>query len=299
MIYGNTLISKNRKKRKFNPKTVFIHHAGNNSKIKEACQKNKIVGKKSIKASEETGMDKDEFVHVIESTILAEDKKLPVIVKIHESKSIYIKKEINAYNRVKEFENSVQMICNFECNDDKDRWEHMINEPIKFCNNKKDSLHFLVLEYIESGDLYDFIISNPSLDILCSFILQTILSICTLSYKYKISHGDLNTGNILVGKTDKSKIIYNILDVNYSVPTFGITPKIVDYGRSMIYRNTINELEILDPIIVLLSSISSYIKHQEIKQNLKTYTENYSGDKETIHKVIMDVRYIFLTTIQK
>ena len=51
------------------------------------CSKNLMLGYKTIKASEETSMDKDDFVHVVLSKLKDCDK--PVIVKVYdETKSL-------------------------------------------------------------------------------------------------------------------------------------------------------------------------------------------------------------------
>ena len=206
--------------------------------IESSCKNNEITGIQSIKSSEEdensddhrsvefrrdaenvveasTGDEPNEFVHVIKSVL--DNYKKPVIVKIHDSVSYFVEKEITALNKLSEFENSVKKICDFSCLDDKARWKHMINHAIKFCNNKKNRLHFIVLEYIENGDIDLFFSKNPSKEMICSFFLQIELSIIKLALDYRISHGDLNSGNILISGTEKSRIHYKIMGKEYRI----------------------------------------------------------------------------------
>ena len=147
-ILATYLLKKN-KSRMVNVDTVLMK--GGFTEMNESCKNNEITGFQSIKSSEETGDEPNEFVHVIKAVL---DKyKKPIIVKIHDSVSYFVEKEITALNKLSEFENSVKKICDFSCLDDKARWKNMINNPIKFCNNKKNKLHFIALEYIENGDI--------------------------------------------------------------------------------------------------------------------------------------------------
>lgn len=292
MLYGKTISNKKRAKYS-NTQTVYLYGGTEIDKdLENECKNCEIIGKKSIKASEETGMDQDNFVHVIESYM--KKTKFPVVVKIHDSNSYFIRKELEAYDKLKNFENSVHKICDFSCMDDKMRWEHMVDSPITFCNNKKDSLHFIVLEYIEDGKLSDFFSKMPNKNIICSFYLQTILSIIIMAYTYRISHGDLNSGNLLVGKTDKSRIHYRFQDKEYRIPTYGITPKFIDYGRSSIYHKVPSSMDVLDDIYTCLYVISLYVKQPDLKQKLLSYIQSSSEDpKKGLHQLIMEIKDVF------
>ena len=137
--------------------------------VKISCENNNIVGNETIKSSEETSMNDEDFVHVIKS-ILTEYNK-PVVVKIHSSSTIQVKKELLALNKLKDFQNSVKLICDFSCMDDKTRWKKPVLKPVKFCNNKTDSLHFIVLEYIENIQFESFFNRKPSSEELYSIFL--------------------------------------------------------------------------------------------------------------------------------
>ena len=113
--------------------------------------KKEIIGKKTIKSSEEEGMDDRHFVHVLESFMKKDN--YPVIVKIHHERSPFINNELRAYEHLLDFQNCVKKICDFSCLDDKERWKSPIKKPVEFCNNKTDELYFIVLEFIKNGNI--------------------------------------------------------------------------------------------------------------------------------------------------
>jgi hypothetical protein len=102
--------------------SVLQKKIGSNfEEVKTYCLRNEIIGKESIKSANETGLLSDEFVHIIKSTI--KNYENPVIVKIHESTSIYVSKELLAIEELNDFKNVVKSVCNFSCIDDKLRWQ--------------------------------------------------------------------------------------------------------------------------------------------------------------------------------
>ena len=309
--------------------------------IESSCKNNEITGIQSIKSSEEdensddhrsvefrrdaenvveasTGDEPNEFVHVIKSVL--DNYKKPVIVKIHDSVSYFVEKEITALNKLSEFENSVKKICDFSCfgcgirsiaedtthvlkddigdlqnMDDKARWKHMINHPIKFCNNKKNRLHFIVLEYIENGDIDLFFSKNPSKEMICSFFLQIELSIIKLALDYRISHGDLNSGNILISGTEKSRIHYKIMGKEYRIASHGIIPKFIDYGRSTNYVGKIYPSYILDDIYTCLSVLVIYMKNEELKTKFQQFIVDESKTNTSdLHRILLETKKILL-----
>jgi len=180
--------------------------------FKISCLANELIGIKTLKNGEENGMNDNDFGHILLSKLTKHDT--PVVVKIHYANSYFIRKELAGLQKLKNFDNSVEYLCDFTCMDNKNRWKDNIIEPTKFCRGKKDRLHFIVMEYIENGDLVTLFNKNPSNKELCSIFLQVALVIMIIGVKYKMFHGDLNTGNILIATTDKKYITYNILDEN-------------------------------------------------------------------------------------
>ena len=261
--------------------------------IQISCEKNKIIGNETIKSSQETGLADLNFVHVIKSILT--EHIFPVVVKIHSSFSISIKKELIALNRLKNFQNSVKLICDFSCMDDKHRWKTPIQKQVKFCNNKKDSLHFIVLEYIENGQIEHFFNNNPSNEELCSIFIQIELSIITLALDYRMSHGDLNSGNILFSHTDKKEIRYNILGREYRIPSFGIIPKFIDYGRFIEYREeNIESEDIKYDILLIFGILNVHVQNEEIKDKLNKWIFKVSEDNiQNFNDLIHDTKIFF------
>lgn len=225
------------------------------------CKNNKIVGIKSLKSSEESGNDIDNFVSIIQSKL--ENYDNPVIVKIHDARNIMVLKELAAMRRLKGFENVVKYICDFSCMDDKSRWANKINEPVTFCNNKQDKLHFIVMEYVSSGDISEYMKKASLIEIRC-LIIQLVFTILILGTKYKMNHGDLNTGNILIQSTTKKRIVYQYRNKSYYVKSCGIIPVLIDFGRAS-HFSTIQYESIMDEIFTAVNVCVLYIQDNNLK----------------------------------
>lgn len=236
--------------------------------IRTYCFDNEIVGKETIKSAQESGMGSNEFVHVIKSNIKKYDK--PVVVKIHESNSIYIKKELLAMKELTNFKNIAKSICNFSCIDNKLRWESPINHDVKFCNQEKDNLHFFVYEYIENGDIEEYFNSMPNVHEIKTIFLQTALTIMTLGKEYNIIHGDLNSGNILFSKTDKKTVSYMLDEKKYIINTHGRMPKLIDFGRCKKINGNASEYA-MDDVFIMLDVLTTWIKNEDLKEKLRHF----------------------------
>jgi serine/threonine protein kinase len=199
---------------------------------------------------------------------------------------------LSAYDKLKSFENSVKKICDFSCYDDKTQWISKITEPITFCNNKKDKLHFIVLEYIENAGIEEYFNKNPSNMEICSFFLQIMFSIIELAYNYRLEHGDLNSGNILVCSTDKIMKKYFLNGKEYRIKTFGFIPVFIDFGRSKNIIGKIYTKNIFEDIFICLSSLMLYIKNIELKQNLTEFILKISS-KTDLELLIKNTREFF------
>ena len=92
------------------------------------CGKNLLLGYHTIKASEETSMHKDEFVHVVLSKLKDYDK--PVVVKVYDNDNFHLHIELNILKNITGFRNTAQLICNFLCNDDKNKYITKIKKQI-------------------------------------------------------------------------------------------------------------------------------------------------------------------------
>ena len=230
------------------------------------CGKNLLRGYHTIKAAEETSTHKDDFVHVVLSELKDYDK--PVVVKVYDEDNIHLHIELNILKTVNGFRNTPQLICDFSCNDDKNKYITKIKKQISFCGNGLNKLHFFVYEYISQGDISDFLNKNKEIDVIKSLILQITCIIIQLGEIYKVYHGDINSGNILVDATHENTVEYCIDDETFTIESQGIIPKIIDYGRSNFYKGTIPNDHIWFDVIMTLSVIYPYIKNDELKHTV-------------------------------
>jgi len=94
----------------------------------------------------------------------------------------------------------------------------------------------MLTEYIPTDKhLYDLIRDNTIKDqIIISAIKQVLLAILIAQKHKKFVHYDLHSLNILMKKCDKNLVMLYVLDKDnqFSIPTFGYYPVIIDYGFS-------------------------------------------------------------------
>lgn len=279
-LYARSITNKPRNKKRQQKQTVVIYKKETDTEESY----NNILGKDK---------DSENFIDLFESYIPIET--LPVIVKIHDESNGYVINDLEAYNKLHGFENSLQPICDFICMDDKSRWENMTDSPIGLCNNKQDKLHFIVLKYIEDGDMGTFFTKFPQKHIIYSFIIQSIIALVVINYTYKIQHKDIVKGNILVGKTDKSRMHYRIFGKEYSIQTYGITPKFLDYGRSFTFADYIDNHMLSFCIIECISCITSYIKDENIKIKMQKFVHDNCFNHDIVfNDVLTQIRAIFV-----
>ena len=231
------------------------------------CGKNLLLGYHTIKASEETSIHKDDFVHVVVSKL--QDYNKPVVVKVYDADNFHLHIELKILKKINGFRNTAQLICDFSCDDDKNKYITKIKKQIHFCGSGLNKLHFFVYEYIAHGDVSDFLAKNQEIKLIKSLILQIICVVIQLATIYKMYHGDINTGNILVDAindesftsvTDSKSatfdplrelqwpsrtIDYCIEGETFIIESHGIIPKIIDYGRSNFYTENIPNDELI------------------------------------------------------
>ena len=273
--YNNKTTRKNKSVKRNNTKKTSIVeklHKCPRSRItnmetyKINCGKNLLIGYDTIKASEETSIHKDDFDHVVLSTLKHYNK--PVIVKVYDEDNFHLNIELNVLEKVKGFRNTAELICHFSCNDDKNKYITKIKNQIRFCSNGSNKLHFFVYEYMEKGDVSNFLIKIKDVNIVISLILQITCVIIQLASIYKIYHGYINSGNILIDTINEKTIDYCIDDEIFIIENHGIIPKIIDYGRSNLYKGNISNDEVWFDIILALGIIYPYIQDNELKKKV-------------------------------
>ena len=230
------------------------------------CGKNLLLGYHTLKASEETSTHKDDFVHVVVAKL--KDYTKPVVVKVYDEENIHLHIELKILKKISGFRNTAQLLCDFSCNDDKNKYITKIKKQLQFCGKGVNKLHFFVYEYIEHGDVSDFLMKHHEINQIKSLILQVTCVIIQLASLYKIYHGDINTGNILIDTINDSIIDYCIEGETFSIESYGIMPKIIDYGRSNFFKETIHNDEVWFDVIMALGVIYTYIQNDELKQKI-------------------------------
>ena len=260
------------------------------------CGKNLLRGYHTIKAAEETSTHKDDFVHVVLSELKDYDK--PVVVKVYDEDNIHLHIELNILKKVNGFRNTPRLICGgFApqrrlglkglCSLDFDPQQ----QTWLGTGLKGQSPYFFVYEYISQGDISDFLNKNQEIDVIKSLILQITCVIIQLAEIYKVYHGDINSGNILVDATHENTVEYCIDDETFTIESQGIIPKIIDYGRSNFYKGTIPNDHIWFDVIMTLSVIYPYIKNDELKHkvfDISTKTDMYLPSLKDYYIYIRD-----------
>lgn len=222
------------------------------------CGKNKLYGFKSLKAAEDTSMHKDDFVHVVLSKLQDYDK--PVIVKVYDANKLDLLLERKILAKMRDYRNTARLICEFSCDDDKNK----LTRQIKFCERGTNKLYFFVYEYIAHGDISDYLQKTRDVKIIKTLILQVVCVIIELATIYKVCHGDLNSGNILINTTDEKTLEYRIGDEIIIIESNGIIPIIIDFGRSKFHREPINNQHVWYDIIMIITLINTYAKNYEV-----------------------------------
>ena len=214
------------------------------------------------KAAEEASMYKDDFVHVVLSKLQDYDK--PVVVKVYDANKLDLLLERKILEKIRDYRNTARLICEFSCDDDKNNYITKITKQIKFCERGTNKLYFFVYEYIAHGDISDYLQKTRDIKIIKTLILQVVCVIIELATIYKVCHGDLNSGNILIDTTDEKTIEYRIGDEIVVIESNGIIPKIIDFGRSKFHTEPINNQHVWYDIIMVITLINTYVTNYEV-----------------------------------
>jgi len=252
------------------------------------CGKNNLYGYKSFKAAEETSMHKDDFVHVILSKLQDYDK--PVVVKVYDANKLHLLLEKKILEKIRGYRNTARLICDFSCDDNKNNYITKLTKQIKFCQRGTNKLYFFVYEYIAHGDISDYLKKTRAVQIIKTLILQVVCIIIELATIYKVCHGDLNSGNILINTTDEKTLEYRIGDEIVVIESNGILPIIIDFGRSKFYTEPINNQDVWYDIIMFISLISGYTKNYDASLVILKNQDPYEMDLPSINDYYYYVR---------
>jgi serine/threonine protein kinase len=266
---------------------------------KVKCGKDLLLGYKSIKSAEETSMYPNDFVHVIKSKL--ENYNDPVVVKIYDSENISLLREIKILERINGYRNTAILICHFSCKDNKKNYFSKIikpMKPIRFCANGSHSLHYFVYEYIATGDISTFFTKNTDKKVIKTFALQLTAVIIELASIYKIYHGDINSGNIMIDTTEEKTLDYCIENETVTIETHGIIPKMIDYGKSGFYETDVIPIPIYlvwEDITKSLELLRRYIQYDKFDENILALFNNDTKKFSNLTECYQYVRDVILS----
>lgn len=211
------------------------------------------------------------------SIIKGQMNNTPVIVKIQEpgifyDKETYIMRLVNE----KKIPNTIQHICDFSCKDDIIHWKQPNEIPEPLCNGSgQNDMHIIVMEYIEYNFKMELRKKILPEKIIKNTIKQLMYLVLQLWYTSKITHGDLNEGNILLDIGTPKTNIYTIGKYTRRVDTLGYEPILIDFQMATIYkyRNTsytFNEIILAQPVRIM-NLFGNYVPNRhEIRQKLES-----------------------------
>ncbi len=249
---------------------------------KANCLNNKINAYKSLKPGE----DNTDFGHILMAELDGYDG--PVIIKVSDI-NLFLKREKMGLSAIEGFPHHAKIICDFTCNDNKTRWMKSLVSPTQLCIGN-EPLHFFVMEYIANGDLEKYIRGLTDPQQLRSIIAQIIYCFVELGQKYKIYHGDIHSGNILIDTTDDAFSKHIVNGEEILVKTFGRVPKIIDFGRCGVFNAEPIDAEIVFELNSALWVCLHYIEDTHIKDKLNSITlrpeTEFSSVKSFIEEVL-------------
>lgn len=144
-----------------------------------------------------------------------------------------------------------------------------------------------------TGDISNFVEKNhiENREIIKNVFYHLIFMISDLVYNYKVVHGDLNSGNILIKKTNKQEKNYSVNEQIYTIPLYGYEPMLIDFGRSSVIRKE----EIDDSIIIEEVSKALYtcLRYHTNKQHyMNNFLSNINIDLFSFEYFLCKVKEI-------
>jgi serine/threonine protein kinase len=249
-----------------------------------------LIALKSIKSPEES----DDFIQVVLSKMKSSDQ--PLIVKIQEPGK-FLTNELKIQKLLKDQNNVIQYICDFPCLFNKMKWNSKIEKPTSFCDDSGESMHIIVMEYINNDLANLFETIDLPEEVFKSIIKQVGFSLLEIHLNHNIAHNDLNRGNLLVNIGTPKDITYIIDDFSTTINTFGYEFILIDFQRGNIisvdssnnnnlisFNNSSSSSNILfqlalDEISLAFELVSKWIKTNERKIFLRSLVESIMNCK--------------------
>ena len=148
---------------------------------------------------------------------------LPVIQNIVNTDSIRENKHIVVRIRNKNLANEHIPESEFAISERLKNINGFIRIICAFTNNVDDDVNkrIIVMPYIHGGSLMEICLSDETIPVLKSLIIQATLALTEAFLKYGFVHLKLHWCNVLYEKTTDSEVIYEIGADKITVPTYG------------------------------------------------------------------------------
>lgn len=157
-----------------------------------------------------------------------------LVIKISSPSSI--KKEYEISEQLKDIPGFLKYICYTECYDKLEKY-NTINTNTKICTTNAQTgsnlFGILVMPYIPDSSIRYFKWED-NVDLLKSTLIQLIISLYIAFDTKGFLHNDIHLDNVLMRRTKKNTIIYNIDGIDYSFKTNNYQVCILDFELSFI-----------------------------------------------------------------
>lgn len=210
--------------------------------------------------------------------------KGPVIIKVSDV-DLFLKREKLGLSAIEGFPHHAKIICDFTCNDNKSRWMKKLVSPTQLCIGD-EPLHFFVMEYIADGDIEKYIKGLTNKEHLRSIFAQIMYCFVELGQKYKIYHGDIHPGNILIDSTDDEYSTHIVNGDEVRVKTFGRVPKLIDFGRCGIFNTQPMDAAIIFELNFALWVCMHYIQDKHIREKINAITLRPESDFRSVDEFV-------------
>ena len=150
-----------------------------------------------------------------------------VVIKV--GKSELIRKEYQIGERLKNVPGFIRYICAMQCHDDLEKYKK--NAAFSICSKEthNDLMNVLIMPFMSLGSVRKYSWEEHPIEQFQSCLKQIVLSLYVAFEKDGFIHNDIHLDNVLLSRTRKSTISYEMLDGSVvTVPCAGIRIHIMD-----------------------------------------------------------------------
>jgi serine/threonine protein kinase len=179
-------------------------------------------------------------ISILEAVLESQDKikQRHIVVKIgKENRTIEKEFFIGKILETEKIPGFISYICIFECLDDTHKQKKTANSICTGQDISENHKKVLIMPYIDGGSVLKFEWKVDMFPTLISTIQQVLMSSFVSFYTCGFIHGDFHLDNIMMKKTKKKEIVYNLINYStpsISIPTNGYKIVILDFDSSWI-----------------------------------------------------------------